>query len=46
MYSEYILRKMGFEDIIGIKIGGRTINNLGYADTTLLAEDKDDIKNY
>jgi hypothetical protein len=28
MYSEYILSRVGFEDKIGIKIGGRTINNL------------------
>jgi len=27
MYSEYIVRKVGFEDNILIKIGGRTINN-------------------
>jgi hypothetical protein len=41
MYNEYILRKVGFEDNMGIKIGGRTINNLRYADdTTILAEDK------
>jgi hypothetical protein len=26
-YSEYILRRVGFEDNIGIKIGGRTIHN-------------------
>jgi hypothetical protein len=28
MYSEYILRRVGFRDNIGIKVGGRTINNL------------------
>ena len=28
LYSEYILRRVGFEDNIGIKVGGRTINNL------------------
>jgi len=28
LYSEYILRKVGFEDNIGIKVGGRTVNNL------------------
>jgi hypothetical protein len=28
MHSEYILRMVGFEDNIGVKIGGRTINNL------------------
>jgi hypothetical protein len=45
MYSEYILRRVGFEDNIGIKIGGRTINNLRYADdTTLLTKDKEDMR--
>jgi len=45
MYSEYILRKVGSEDNIGIQIGGRTINNLRYADdTTILAEDKKGMK--
>ena len=28
LYGEYILRRVGFEDSIGIKVGGRTINNL------------------
>jgi hypothetical protein len=28
MYSEYVLRRVAFEDNIGIKVGGRTINNL------------------
>jgi hypothetical protein len=45
MYSEYILRRVGFEDNIGIKVGGRTINNLRYVeDTTVLAEDKVDMR--
>jgi len=45
MYSEYILRKVGSEDNLGIQIGGRTINNLRYADdTTILAEDKKGMK--
>ena len=45
MYSEYILRRVGFEDNIGIKIGGRTTNNLQYADdTTLLTEDEEDVR--
>jgi hypothetical protein len=45
MYSENIIRKEGFEDNIGIKIGGRTINNLRYADdTTIFAEEKEDTK--
>jgi hypothetical protein len=45
LYSEYILRRVGFEEDKGIKVGGRTINNLRYADnTTILVEDKDDLK--
>jgi uncharacterized protein (DUF849 family) len=45
MYSECIVRKVGFEDNIGIKIGGRTINNLQYVDdTTILAKEKEDRK--
>src|SRR5215467_9204708 len=46
MYGEYILRRVGFEEDKGIKVGGRTINNLRCADdTTILAEDKEDLKN-
>jgi hypothetical protein len=42
---EYILRRVGFELEKGIKVGGRTINNLRYADdTTILAEDKGGLK--
>ena len=45
MYSEYTVRKVEFEDNIGIKIGGRTINILLYADdTTILAEEKEDME--
>ena len=45
LYSEYIVRRVGFEENIGIKVGGRTINNLRYADdTTILAEDKEDLR--
>ena len=45
MYSEYILRKVGFEDNTGIKVGGRTINNVRYADdTTILTEDREDMR--
>jgi hypothetical protein len=47
LYSEYILRIVGFEHDRGIKVGGKTINNLQYADnTTILAKDKEDLKNY
>jgi hypothetical protein len=45
MYSEYVMRKVGFEDNIGIKIGGRTTNNLLYADdNAILAEKKEDME--
>ena len=39
-YAEYILRNAGLEEVqAGIKIAGRNINNLRYADdTTLMAE--------
>ena len=39
-YAEYIMRKAGLEEAqAGIKISGRNINNLRYADdTTLMAE--------
>ena len=41
-YAEYIMRNAGLEEAqAGIKIAGRTINNLRYADdTTLMAESK------
>ena len=42
-YAEYIMRKTGLEEAQpGIKIAGRNINNLRYADdTTLMAESKE-----
>ena len=45
LYSEYIMRRVRLEDEKGIKVGGRTINNLRYADdTTILAKDKEDLE--
>ena len=40
LYAEYIMRNAGLEEAqAGIKIAGRNINNLRYADdTTLIAE--------
>ena len=40
LYAEYIMRNAGLDEAqAGIKIAGRNINNLRYADdTTLLAE--------
>ena len=42
LYAEYIMRNAGLEETqAGIKIAGRNINNLRYADdTTLKAEGK------
>ena len=43
LYAEYIMRNTGLEEAqAGIKIIGRNINNLRYADdTTLMAESKE-----
>ena len=40
LYAEYIMRNTGLKEAqAGIKIAGRNINNLRYADdTTLMAE--------
>ena len=44
--AEYIMRNAGVEETqAGIKIAGRNINNLRYADdTTLMAESKKELK--
>ena len=46
LYAEYIMRNAGLEEThAGIKIAGRNINNLRYADdTTLMAESEDELK--
>ena len=46
LYAEYIMRKAGLDEAqAGIKIAGRNINNLRYADdTTLMAESKEELK--
>ena len=43
LYAEYIMRNAGLEEAqAGVKIAGRNINNLRYADdTTLMAESKE-----
>ena len=45
-YAEYITRNAGLEEArAGIKIAGRTINNLRYTDdTTLMAETEEELK--
>ena len=46
LYAEYIMRSTGLEEAqAGIKIVGRNINNLTYADdTTLMAESEEELK--
>ena len=46
LYAEYIMRNAGLEEAqAGIKISGRNINNLRYADdTTLMAESKEELE--
>ena len=46
LYAEYIMRNAGLEETqAGIKIAGRNINNLRYADdTTLMAESEEEPK--
>ena len=45
-YAEYIMRNTGLEETqAGIKIAGRNINHLRYADdTTLMAESEEELK--
>ena len=45
-YVEYIMRNAGLEEAqAGIKIAGKNINNLKYADdTTLMAESEEELK--
>ena len=46
LYAEYLMRNPGLEETqAGIKIAGRNINNLRYADdTTLMAESEEELK--
>ena len=46
LYAEYIMRNPGLEEVqTGIKIVGRNINNLRYADDiTFMAESEEELK--
>ena len=46
LYAEYTMRNAGLEEAqTGIKIAGRNISNLRYADdTTLMAESEEELK--
>ena len=44
-YAEYIMRNAGLEEAqAGIKIAGRNINNLRYADDTTLMAESEELK--
>ena len=45
-YAEYIMRNVGLEEAqAGIKIAGKNVNNLRYADnTTFMEESKEELK--
>ena len=47
LYAEHIMRNAGLDELqAGLKIGGRNINNLRYADdTTLMTQSKEELKN-
>jgi len=45
LYAEYIMRNAGLEETqTGIKIAGRNINNLRYADDTTLMAESEELK--
>ena len=48
LYTEYTMRNTGLEEAqAGIKIAGRNINNLRYADdTTVMAESEEELKSF
>ena len=47
LYAEYIMRNAGLEEAqAGIKIAGRNINNLRYADDTTLMAEREELKGF
>ena len=45
LYAEYIMRNTGWEETqAGIKIAGRNINNLRYADDIILMAESEELK--
>ena len=45
LYAEYIMRNAGLEEAqAGVKIAGRNINNLRYADDTTLMAESEELK--
>ena len=46
-YAEYLMRNAGLDEAqAGIKIAGRNINNLKYADDTTLTAEREELKSY
>ena len=46
LYAEYIMRNAGLDEAqAGIKISGRNINNLRYADDTTFMVESEELKN-
>ena len=47
LYAEYIIRSAGLEETqAGIKIAGRNINSLRYADDTTLLVESEELKSF
>ena len=47
LHAEYIMRKTGLDEIqAGIKISGRNINNLRYADDITLMAESEELKSF
>ena len=47
LYAEYIMRNAGLEEAkAGIKIAGRNINNLRYADVTTLMAESEELQSF
>ena len=44
LYVQYIMRNTGLQAQVGIKISGRNINNLRYADDTTLMAEREELK--
>ena len=46
-YAEYIMRNAGLDEAqAGVKIAGRNINNLRYADDTTLMAESEELKSF
>ena len=47
LYSEYIMQNAGLDEVqAGIKIAGRNINNLRYADNTTITAEREELKSF